>query len=179
MSDASYVGETMDMVLGQEFLTWLWFRSESRNGIFIDGKGVSFNIYMEQRIVVQGGEGESLETATVSGPMSQLREARLGLMTGKKVSRALLRIEQDNESWQVSINANDFKLGSFKTPVVERDEGDDDPDARFFDKMYFIEKGLGFFDEAFNQFLLVRLSSKWSAEVQALRDWLTVSHMIS
>ena len=25
-----YLGQTTDMVLGQEFLTWLWFRSETQ-----------------------------------------------------------------------------------------------------------------------------------------------------
>ena len=41
---------------------------------------------LEQRIVVQGGEGDSLETASVSGSLSQLREVRLRLRTGKKVN---------------------------------------------------------------------------------------------
>lgn len=173
MSDTPYLGQTMDIVLGQEFLTWLWFRSESRNGMFMTAGGTSFSIYMEQRIVVQGGEGESLETATVSGPMSQLREARLGLMTGKKVSRALLRIERDADNWQVTLKAEDFALGSLKTPAIEKgdDEGDD-PDARFLEKMYLIETCLGLIDEVYRQFLTVRLSSKWSEEVQDLRIWM-------
>ncbi|KAF4530283.1 hypothetical protein B566_EDAN018420 [Ephemera danica] len=46
---------------------------------------------MEQRIVVQGGEGDRLETATVSGVESELREARMGLTTGVTFMRAVAR----------------------------------------------------------------------------------------
>ena len=67
-----YLGQTTDMVLGQEFLTWLWFRSETQPMGFKDKEGVPFSMNLEQRIVVQGGEGDSLETASVSGSLSQL-----------------------------------------------------------------------------------------------------------
>ena len=115
-----YLGQTTDMVLGQEFLTWLWFRSETQPMGFKDKEGVPFSMNLEQRIVVQGGEGDSLETASVSGSLSQLREVRLGLRTGKKVTRALVRFEREELAWQTTIKAEDFSLGSFKTPKVER-----------------------------------------------------------
>lgn len=173
MSNTPYLGQTVDIILGQEFLTWLWFRSESRNGMFMTPQGTSFNVFMEQRIVVQGGEGESLETATVSGSLSQLREARLGLSTGKKVIRALLRFERDADSWQVTLKAEDFALGSLKTPVIEKGDSDDDePDARFLEKIYLIETCLGYLDEVYRQFLTVRLSDSWKDEVRDLRVWM-------
>ena len=34
MADASYIGENTDLVLGQDFLTWLWYKSETSNGLF-------------------------------------------------------------------------------------------------------------------------------------------------
>ena len=34
MADAAYIGENTDLILGREFLTWLWFRSETSNGLF-------------------------------------------------------------------------------------------------------------------------------------------------
>lgn len=95
-----YLGQTTDMILGQEFLTWLWFRAETQPLGFRDKDGQSFTLTLEQRIVVQGGEGEALETASVSGSLSQLREVRLGLQTGKKVTRALVRFEKDELAWQ-------------------------------------------------------------------------------
>ena len=146
-----YLGQTTDMVLGQEFLTWLWFRSETQPMGFKDKEGVPFSMNLEQRIVVQGGEGDSLETASVSGSLSQLREVRLGLRTGKKVTGALVRFEREELAWQTTIKAEDFSLGSFKTPKVEREE-DDDPDAAFLEKMYLMELCLGLFDACTSSF---------------------------
>ena len=39
-----YLGQTTDMVLGQEFLTWLWFRSETQPMGFKDKEGVPFSM---------------------------------------------------------------------------------------------------------------------------------------
>ena len=91
MAEIGYIGENTDLILGQEFLTWLWFRSETGNVFRMEGaehSGEPFTVAMEQRIVVRGGEGENQETATVVGSFSPLREARLGLLTGKQVVRA-------------------------------------------------------------------------------------------
>lgn len=166
-----YLGQTTDVILGREFLTWLWFRSETMPASFTDKTGRPFGVAMEQRVVVQGGEGESLETASVSGSLSQLREARLGLRTGKKVTRALVRFEQDSLSWQMSLKAEDFSLGSLRTPKTEQ-EDDEDSDAAFLEKMYLIERCLELFDASFRLFLSLRLSSEWSEEARALGMWM-------
>ncbi|MDR2891830.1 MAG: hypothetical protein LBV80_01920 [Deltaproteobacteria bacterium] len=172
MSNVEYLGQSVDMLLGQEFLTWLWYRSETANK-FKAGPDEEFSVFMEQRIVVQGGEGELIETASVSGAMSELREARLGLTTGKKVTRALIRLEQEPETWQLTLKAEDFSIGSLKTPKVEGGaEKDDDPDAIFFEKVYLLEKGLSFIDALYKEFLRLRLGSNWIEEVRDVQAWL-------
>lgn len=165
-------GQTTELILGQEFLTWLWYRSEVHNG-FKDADGNDFIVTMEKRIVVQGGEGDLMETASVSGAMSELREARLGLTTGKKVTRALVRFDQEPESWNFTLRAEDFSLGGFKTPKVDnKEEKDDDPEAAFFEKIYLLDKGLGFFDGIYKEFLDLRLSAEWKAEVKSIQSWM-------
>ena len=172
MSDTPYLGETTDLILGQEFLTWLWFRSAT-GGIFNDASGRAFTVSMEQRIVVQGGEGDHVETASVSGIDSELREARMGLTTGKKVTRALLRLERDPEAWQVTLKASDFSLGSMKTPKIEKADRDDaDPDALLLEKMYLVEACLELIDAMYKAFLGVRLSEDWKDEVSKVRQWM-------
>ncbi len=171
MSD-TYLGQNTDMVLGQEFLTWLWFRSETGPASFSDGDGRPFSVVMERRVVVQRGEGDALETAAVSGSLSQLREARLGLRTGKKVTRSLIRLEQESLSWQISLKAEDFAMGSLRTPKVEQ-EDDDDPDAVFLEKMYLVDRCLQLFDTCFRLFLSVRLSPEWDEEAHAVGVWMS------
>lgn len=166
------IGQTTELILGQEFLTWLWYRSETQ-GMFKDAEGNNFSVIMEKRIVVQGGEGELIETASVSGAMSELREVRLGLTTGKKVTRALIRLEQEPESWSFTLRAEDFSLGSFKTPKVETSkEKEDDAESIFFEKIFLLDKGLGFFDLLYKTFLDLRLEKVWKDEVKRIQSWM-------
>ena len=170
MSNIPYLGETTDLILGEEFLTWLWFKS-STGAIFNDSNGRPFTTTMEQRIVVQGGEGDHVETASVSGVFSELREARMGLSTGKKVTRALIKIERDPEEWQVTLKANDFSLNSLKTPKIEM-ESDDDPDAVILEKISLIESCLELIDALYKSFITIRLSKEWQEEVATMRQWI-------
>mgnify|MGYP000385528668 FL=1 len=164
---------TLDPYLGQDFLTWLWFKSEKSSGMFRSASGEDFALYMEQRIAVQGGEGDMVETAVCSGPQAEMREARLGLTTGKKVNQARVRLEQDANAWQFQLKAEDFTFGSLKTPKVDmKQEEGDDPDGPFLEKIYLIEKALDFLDGLYLQFLRVRLSPQWREETQALRPWI-------
>jgi len=162
-------------LLGQDFLTWLWFKSEVRQGEMETSQGEVFSLVMEQRISVQGGEGESRDTAQSSGPRSELREAMLGLKTGKKVNRARIKIEVDSEAWQLQLKAEDFSASGLKTPKVQTSEAgeDEDPDAAFLEKIYLMERAFDLVDDLFGQFLRLRMSGEWPEEVRKVREWIT------
>ncbi len=163
----------LDPVLGQDFLTWLWFKSETNGWIFrLDG-GEEVNVFLEQKVSVQGGEGDNVETATVSGPHSEFAEARQGLRAGKRVDKALVRFEQDGDTWFVQLKAGDLKLNSLRTPKVETklEEGDD-PDSPVLEKLYLLERACGFLDDIYAQFLKIRLGTTWSDELRAFAEWL-------
>ena len=161
-----------DSVLGQDFLTWLWFRSEKNGWLFSTQDG-EVNVYLEQKLSVRGGAGDNVEKAVVSGPHAEFTEAKLGLKNGKLVDKALLRLERDGATWTVLLNADDFSLSSLKTPKIEtRLEEGDDPDAPFLEKMLLLEQCMDFVDELYRQFLTVRLSTNWTDELRTFRDWL-------
>lgn len=162
---------TPDNILGEEFLTWLWYKSEAKPDSFKDSDGTPFSVYMEQRIVVQGGDGQARETASASGSLSALREAKFGLLTGKKVTRAIIRLEKDEMAFQLALRAEDFCLGSVRTPKVERGE-DDDPDAPLLEKIYLLEQCAHMLDILYRQFLHLRISGAWTDEVRHIGDWL-------
>ncbi|NCC25216.1 MAG: hypothetical protein EOM25_08460 [Deltaproteobacteria bacterium] len=159
-------------ILGQEFLTWLWFRSE-RGDVFRGPGGNEFALFYEQRVSVLAGSGETRDTTVCSGPMSGLDEARAGLGKGKKVNQARIRIEQDANTWQFQVEASDFGVSGLKTPKVEtRLEEGDDPDAPFLERIYLVEKSLEYLDAVFALFLEVRFGESWPAEAQSMRTWI-------
>ncbi len=166
--------ELLSPFIGQDFLTWLWFCTESGKGIWTLPSGHAVMLSMTQRVAVQGGEGESRDTATSSGPHSRLREARLGLRSGKKVHQARLQMEMDENSWQVQIRAEDFAISGLRTPKVElKVEEGEDPDARFLEKMYLIDKCLEVLDLVFASFVDLRLGPDWPGEVKAVGEWIS------
>ena len=71
-----YLGESTDIILGQEFLTWLWYQSDTAPGAFTDKDGAPFSVSMEQRIVYKVAK----ET-----PGKQPRFPALSLLCGKRV----------------------------------------------------------------------------------------------
>lgn len=165
--------ERENSLLGQDFLTWLWCLIEKRGGKFETGKGQAFTLAMEQRVSVQGGEGDMLETATVSSPRGELSEARTGLRTGKKVNRAQLKLEQDGNTWQVQIRAEDFGASGLRTPKIEAPGDDVDPDALFLEKMYLIERCFELLDSVFTEYLALRLTREWPAETGRIKAWVS------
>lgn len=165
--------DSTDAILGQEFLTWLWYQSDTAPGAFTDVHDQPFSVSMEQRIVVAGGEGDARETASVSGSLSPLREARFGLGTGKKVTRALIRLEKDGMAFQFTLRAEDFSIGSLRPPRLDRDDADDEPDALLLEKIYLVETCLAMLDALYTRFLKVRLSPHWQREVADMGQWMT------
>lgn len=163
---------TPDNILGQEFLTWLWYRSDTSPDAFVDKGGMPFSVSMEQRMTVEGGDGDDHETAAVSGATSPLREARFGLGTGKKVTRSLLQLARDDMEFQVVLKAEDFSLNSLKTPKVEPAGEDDDPDAAVLEKIALLENATSMIDALYLAFLRVRLDeSAWNREVAGIHQW--------
>lgn len=169
-----YLGQSLDLILGEDFLTWLWYMSETApENAFETADGRPFGVRMEQRICVQGGEGEHRDTTTVSGPLSELREARLGLSIGKKVTRSLIIFEREGEVWRFTLRAEDFAVSGLKPPSSERGaSADEEPDALFYEKMYFLETCMDMLDAAYRKFLSVRLSPKWDEEAASVRGWM-------
>ena len=168
----SFDENTPDNILGQEFLTWLWYRSDSNPQAFTDTDGTPFSVPLEQRITVEGGQGEERETTAVSGALSPLREARVGLATGKKVTRALLLMSKEEMNFSVTLKAESFAMGSMKTPKVEKPEEDDDPDAVFLEKIFLMETGVRLLDCLYKSFLEIRLDEEaWAKEVANIHSW--------
>lgn len=162
----------VNKLLGEEFLTWLWFKSENQSGL-MEINNEAFAVYFSGRVVVEGGEGESLEKTVCSGEMSELAEAKQGLRLGKKVTQAKLKFEQDNLSWQLSVKAEDFSFSGFKTPKIEMKlEEDESDEGRFLEKMYLVEKCVHFFFSLFKQFVELRFSPAWEEEQRKIREWI-------
>lgn len=165
--------ERENTILGQDFLTWLWFKTDSDNVLFKLKDNRTFTLHMEQKLSVQGGEGETKATATVTSPAGEMSEAKTGLSTGKKVHKAQLLFSMDQDEWLVTISAADFGLSGLKTPKIStKDDEGDDPDSKFLEKIFLVERCLEMLDIVFTQFLTLRMSKDWVEEAARVKLWI-------
>ena len=165
--------ERENLLLGQDFLTWLWYKTDGETSLFQIKDGRTFSLNMEQRVQVQGGEGEGVETTTVSSPRGELGEAKTGLGTGKKLHKAQIRFEMDQDEWLMQIKSDDFSISGFKTPKISaKDEEGDDPDAKTLEKLFLMDRALEMLDSVYSVYLKLRLSKEWAEEVAKVKLWI-------
>ena len=172
---ASDTSDTPDAILGQEFLTWLWFQSDVAPSFFRTDDGQPFQVSMEKRVTVTSFCGTERETTSMATwvPGESLLEARVGLRRGKKVTSALIHLTKDDFGFDVSVKAADFSLNSLKTPKIDKSDRDDDPDALFLEKVFLIETAVTLLDCLYRQFLGLRLDKdKWGKTTGEMMTWM-------
>ena len=91
--------------LGQEFLAWLWYKSEERGGsIEVPGRGDVLVVF-EKHMLLEYGEGDASEKVICRGLQTELKEARAGLSLAKKPEQARLRLSWNDGGGGVEFTA--------------------------------------------------------------------------
>lgn len=158
--------------LGTEFLVWLWFRTETDRGLFkLDKKG-SAELWFDGKITLQSENERGVETITCAGEAQNMREARFALAENKDIIRAAVKLVIGDNQWSFVLDSEWMNFRSFKTPRVVQD-GKEDQDGFFYEKMFLIEEAIFAIDEIYSTFIKLRLSPEWAAqEHPALVKWI-------
>ena len=69
--------------LGREFLLWLWFRSETGEGLFDLGELGHVELWIDGKVVLEAESDEGVEKITCAGENARLKEARFALTKNK------------------------------------------------------------------------------------------------
>ena len=162
------------LTVGREFLTWLWFKSEERNGMIRIPGGDESEVFFVRRLVLESGEGEYVETVVCQGLHADLKEGKEALRQGKKITAARLRVAHDKAEWEFTFKADRFHFQSMKLPAVAESEGEEaDREGQILERIYLIEKAAGMMDQWFRLFLDLRLSEGWGKEQDRMQKWIT------
>lgn len=156
--------------LGFEFLTWVWFFIERMEGSVQAGDKVA-NIHLGERMVlVLPGEGKERIICTTQANF--LHEARTALRQGKMVEEVQLFIIVGENEYFVTLDSTLWPIKALKTPKQLPDYGQDDPDGRFLEKMYFLEEVFATLDALYHRFLDDRLAGWESDSLPQLNEWI-------
>ncbi|MFZ4437359.1 MAG: recombination-associated protein RdgC [Syntrophales bacterium] len=161
------------LTVGREFLTWLWFKSEERNGMIRLPGGDESEVIFVRRLVLESGDGEYAETIVCQGLHADLKEGKEALRQGKKITAARLRMAHDKAEWEFTFKADRFHFQSVKLPsVAESEGGEADREGQILERIYLIEKAASLMDQLFLAFLDLRLTDGWENEQTRMQKWI-------
>lgn len=161
------------LTIGREFLTWLWFKSEERNGTVLIPDAGECEVIFLRRLVLESGDGEYAETVVCQGMHADLKEGKEALRQGKKITAARLRIAHDKTEWELTFKADRFHFQSMKLPTLPENDGEEvDREGQLLERIYLIEKAAGMMDLLFGSFLNIRSSGDWGSEQTRMQKWL-------
>ncbi len=158
--------------MGREFLTWLWFKSEERDGMFPVAPIGEVGLWLDDRVTLKSDSDEAPETVVCSGENSDLKEARFALAEGKKITQARFRMEIAENEWSFTLESAALNVRSMRPPRVVVDTRED-PEGLFFERVKLLELAISALDGIFFGFVKMRLSDEWEAkEVPAIARWI-------
>ena len=158
--------------IGREFLTWLWFKSEERNGRVALSPTDEVELHLLKRVALEAGRGEYAQGVVCSGLHAQLTEGKEAIRQGKKVKEAVIKLHRDQNEWEFNFKADTFYFQSMKMPAADWQEDTQDPAGRLLERIYLIENAVKTIDELYASFLALRFSKDWAAtEEPLLAGW--------
>ena len=158
---------------GREFMTWLWFKSEERNGRISLPENDEVELNFLKRIVLEAGVGEYSQGVVCSGIHAELKEGKEAIRQGKKVKEAGIKLISNQNEWEFTLKADNFHFQSLKLPIAQWQEEEEDPSGKMLERIYLIENAAKIIDRLYNSFLGIRYSPQWDGkEVKLMAKWL-------
>ena len=163
--------------LGQEFLTWLWWKSEERGGTIELSTMGDVTVVFEKHMLLEFGEGESSEKIICSGLQAELQEARTGLQMGKKLEQARIVIGHKNYEYSFTLAAALMEFRNVRLPKTEATESDrgenpEEVEGMILERIFLFEELIRLVNLIFLKFLQLRLSEDWRDELIKVRAWI-------
>jgi hypothetical protein len=165
--------------LGREFLTWLWYVSETSSESYTvrdegSGKDLVFDLWIDDRLVLESTSAQMHENVMKGGDPSQSHEAAAALTTGKTVKEMRLGVNVKNiGEFTAILNGEDLNPRSLKLPNPNKDDsssnGDDLPIVA---RLRYTDTFMAVLDGLFSRFLALRTEEHWqTASLMSMRDW--------
>ncbi len=156
-----------DCNVGTEFLTWLWFFSETQGGIFACPAG-TFGILIEGPLTLIN-EGQGAHVVTLKGGAPTLAvEAKTAMLGGKQLHKLKLTLARGQEVWSTNVDST-FCFSGLKLPEGEKLE----PIAAFEERQLSLSVFVSAFYELYRAFLEVReAAGSWELTTSMIRTWI-------
>jgi hypothetical protein len=157
--------------LGQEFLTWLWWKSESDEEFSLD-EGRTISLSLGERLSLAPPFGHEGSRVGVAGKDQMLAEAREGLRQGKLLDSLRLGLNIDGQDYWLTLDAVWLSPRSVRLPAsAGSEEGGLDSDGQALERLALLENLIAALDCLFANFLRQRPRSA-HAPWEEFKSWM-------
>jgi hypothetical protein len=168
--------ESSRAFLGREFLTWLWFHTETHNHLIkIDlssenksGATAQYRLFLDDKIVLSAAGGSFQENALKGGSPAYAAEALVSLNSGKLVQEARFVMQNNDRQWSWTIRSEDLSLRNVKLPSLQ----ETDPAAHLIERVRLTQELVDVVESLFRQFYALRSEKSFEQEQAKLVEWL-------
>jgi hypothetical protein len=160
--------QTNRSFLGKEFLTWLWYKSETQNHKLTIGKYGTFNLYIDDKIVLSSTSGSVRENSLKGGTPAYAHEAGSALGAGKLVHEAKFILQDSERQWSFTILGEDLSLRTVRLPTIS----EADSHAHISQRIAYSRQLTELIDYLFKTFMDLRISENFVVELTHIRDWI-------
>lgn len=159
-----------DFIPGRDFLTWLWYFSESNTGGRIELKNYgNVSLFIEGPLtftLVDEAEGAG-ETVVKKGAPTNSAEAKAALEVGKKLKKAKITLAQGENLWNGTFDADKFCFSGLKLPDGEETE----LHSMFEERVNFLNIFQLAMAEYYKTFVNSLQSDNWATEQAEILKW--------
>jgi hypothetical protein len=162
--------------VGREFLTWVWFKSEtSHHQFFFPKQGGRFQLFIDDKLTLTSTSGSVHEHTLKGGTPAYATEAKAALLTGKLVQEAKFVLQTQDRQWMFSLNAEDLSFKNVRLPAILQPESASYMGERIGAMRTLVEV----IEILFCEYMDLRTSAQFEAEKKAMEDWLTHKQTIN
>lgn len=156
--------------LGEEFLTWLWYRSESGRATFTLKDRTEVGISLDDFLCLGGGGEDETEQTLRRGLPTRSPEATAALAGGKRLVKSRLILGQGDDEWSLTLDGARFAYGSVRRQGAEEDA--DSPEARDIERIEGFVRAGEILDGVYEIFLGERLRESFvESTLPEMQSW--------
>lgn len=162
--------EAADAILGQDFLTWLWFFAEKQGGMATFDRIGQCGVMLEGPLTFIRQGGAANVTVLRKGMVMTSAEAKTSLISGKKLKSAKLSIVRGEDVWSCMLGADEFVFRGIKMPKCMAA----DPVSRFQERILSLENFRDAFLGFFDRFVDMRMDpAEWGKVQKQIHQWVS------
>jgi hypothetical protein len=156
--------------LGNEFLLWLWYATDTGSDTFTLADESEVSVMLARTLTLECPRGQTgHETISHEGP-TRLPEARRAIQAGKLPRKAGLTLVRHDQQYELAIHAETLAVSSTKLPPPPEDVGD--VRAKLEERANQIRGLVETLDLLYDAFGKKRFGPEWADELAGMQRWL-------